>query len=103
VKRNEVVIDGRLLKRSVLRYTPSGTPAVDLLIGHSSIQSEAGSRREARCEIEAVALGDMALKLSTSKLNRPLQISGFLTQSSIGNRKLVLHVVSMDVIGGDKE
>ena len=103
MKRNEVVIDGRLLKRSVLRYTPAGTPAVDLLIGHSSIQSEAGSRREVRCEIDAVALGDMALKLSAAKLNRSLQIGGFLARHSLGNRKLVLHVVSMDAIASDQE
>jgi primosomal replication protein N len=103
VKRNEVAIGGRLLKRSALRYTPAGTPAIDLLIGHSSIQSEAGSRREARCEIEAVALGEMAVRLSTAKLNRSLQVSGFLARRSLGNRKLVLHVVSMDVIGGDQE
>lgn len=103
MKRNEVAIDGRLLKRSALRYTPAGTPAVDLLIGHSSIQSEAGSRREARCEIEAVALGEMAVRISTAKLNRSLQVSGFLARRSLSNRRLVLHVVSMDVIGGDKE
>ena len=97
------MIDGRLLKRSVLRYTPAGTPAVDLVIGHRSIQGEAGIRREARCEIEAVALGDMAVKLGTAKLNRPLQLSGFLAQRGVGNRRLMLHVVSMDAIGGGKE
>ena len=102
MKRNEVVIDGRLLKRSVLRYTPAGTPAVDLLIGHSSIQNEAGSRREARCEIEAVALGDMALKLSMAKLNRSLQVGGFLARRSLGNRRLVLHVVSLNAVAGDQ-
>ena len=103
MKSNEVAIDGRLLKRSALRHTPAGTPAIDLLIGHSSIQSEAGSRREVRCEIEAVALGEMAVRLSTAKLNRSLQVGGFLARRSLGNRKLVLHVVSMDVIGGDNE
>ena len=101
--RNEVVLGGRLLKRSALRYTPAGTPAVDLVIGHSSIQSEAGGRREARCEIEAVALGEMAVRLSTARLERSLQVSGFLAQRSLGNRKLVLHVVGMDATGGDKE
>ncbi len=103
MKRNEVVIDGRLLKRSVVRYTPAGTPAVDLLIGHSSIQHEAGGPREARCEIEAVALGDMALALSAARLNRSLRVGGFLAQRSLGNRRLVLHVVSMDAIAGDRE
>ena len=45
MKRNEVVIDGRLLKRSALRYTPAGIPVVDLLLGHISNQIEAGGRR----------------------------------------------------------
>jgi len=104
VKRNEVVIDGRLLKRGALRYTPAGTPAVDFLIGHRSLQNEAGSQRETRCEIEAVALGDMAVRLSALKLNRSLQISGFLAQSSLGNRKLALHIVSAEpIVGGDHE
>ena len=100
MKRNEVVIDGRLLKRRVLRYTPAGTPVIDLLLGHSSIQIEAGGRREARCEIEAVAIGDVAVELSAVKLNQPLQISGFLARHSVSNRKLVLHVVSVETIGG---
>ncbi len=100
---NQVAIDGRLLKRSALRYTPAGTPAIDLLIGHSSIQTEAGRRCEARCEVEAVALGEMAVRLSTARLNRSLQVSGFLARRSLGNRGLVLHVVSTDVTGGDKE
>ena len=103
MKRNEVVIDGRLLKRSALRYTPAGTPAVDFLIGHSSVQSEAGLRREARCEIEAVALGEMAVRLSKAKLERSLQVSGFLAQRSLGNRRLVLHVVDVAAAGGGKE
>ena len=103
MKRNEVVIDGRLLKRGSVRYTLGGTPVVDLLIGHRSIQSEAGSPREARCEIEAMALGEVAVRLSTANLGRPLQVSGFLARRSLSNRKLVLHVVSLDMIGGDKE
>ena len=100
MKRNEVVIDGRLLKRSALRYTPAGIPVVDLVLGHSSNQTEAGGRREARCEIEAVAIGDLALKLSVQTINRPLQLSGFLAQRSANNRKLVLHIQEMAALSG---
>ena len=100
MKRNEVVIDGRLLKRGALRYTPAGTPVIDLLFGHRSLQIEAGSRREARCEIAAVAIGELALRLSAAKINQPLQISGFLAQNSIGNRRLVLHAVDAEPIDG---
>ena len=100
MKRNEVVIDGRLLKRGALRYTPAGTPVIDLLLAHRSLQIEAGGRREARCEIAAVAIGELALRLSAAKMNQPLQISGFLAQNSIGNRRLVLHAVDAQPIDG---
>ena len=98
MKCNQVALDARLLKRGALRYTPAGIPALDLLIGHQSIQIEAGVRREARCEVETVAIGDLAVKLSTEKLNQPLRISGFLAQHSVKDRKLVLHAVSAETI-----
>ena len=103
MKRNEIVIDGRLLKRGTLRHTPAGIPALNLLIGHKSIQIEAGGRREARCEVEAVAIGDLAVRLSTQKLNQPLQLSGFLTRHSVKDGRLVLHVVGVEPIGNGTE
>jgi primosomal replication protein N len=93
VKRNEVVIDGLLLKRGTLRHTPAGIPAINLVIDHRSIQGEAGGRREARCEVDAVAIGELAVRLSQHKLNQPLQFSGFLTRHSVKDRRLVLQVV----------
>ena len=103
MKRNEVVIDGRLLKRATLRHTPAGIPALNLVIGHQSIQVEAGGRREARCEVEAVAIGELAVELSTQKLNQPLRIGGFLTRHSVKDRRLVLHVVSAEKISSGNE
>jgi primosomal replication protein N len=103
VNRNQVVIDGRLFKRATLRHTPAGIPVIDLVIGHKSIQIEAGGQREARCEVEAVAIGDMAVRLSTQKLNQPLQVGGFLTQHSVKDRRLVLHVVSVEPINSGTE
>jgi primosomal replication protein N len=103
VKRNEVVIDGRLLKRGTLRHTPAGIPAINLVIGHQSIQIEAGGRREARCEVDAVAIGELAVILSTQKLNQPLQFSGFLTRYSLKDRKLVLNVVKVEPVGNGAE
>ena len=99
MKRNEVVIDGCLLRLGALRHTPAGTPAIDLLISHSSVQSEAGSRRQVQCELEAVALGEAALGASRLKRNQQLRITGFLARRSLGNRQLVLHVTSAETIG----
>ena len=98
MKRNEVVIDGLLLKRGTLRHTPAGTPAINLVIDHRSIQIEAGGRREVRCEVDAVAIGELAARLSKHKLNQPLQLSGFLTRHSVQDRRLVLQVVKAELV-----
>ena len=102
MRRNEVVLDGRLLKRSALRHTPAGIPVIDLVIGHNSIQFEAGSERKTRCEIEATAIGEMALTLGAARLNRWLRMSGFLAQRSVSSDKLALHVVKVELLGGDQ-
>ena len=98
MKRNEVVIEGLLTKRGTLRHTPAGTPAINLVIDHRSIQIEAGQRREARCEVDAVAIGELAVRLSKHKLNQPLQLSGFLTRHSVQDRRLVLQVVKAESV-----
>ena len=64
------------------------------------IQIEAGEQREARCEVDAVAIGELAVTLSKHKLNQPLQFSGFLTRHSVKDRRLVLQVVKAETTGG---
>ena len=103
MKRNEVVIDGLLLKRGALRHTPAGIPALNLTIGHRSIQLEAGRPREARCVVDAVALGEIAIRLSARKLNEPLRFKGFLTRHSVTDRRLVLQVVDAKADGSGTE
>ena len=98
VSRNEVVIDGRLLKLGALRRTPAGVPAIDLLISHNSMQTEAGSRRQVRCELDAVALGEAAVSAARLRRNQPLRVNGFLARRSMNNRQLVLHVIASEAI-----
>jgi primosomal replication protein N len=102
VKRNEVVIDGRVLKRKALRYTPAGIPVIELRVGHSSMQSEAGGRREARCEIDAIAIGEMAVEVAALKLDRPLRFGGFLAQRSVKDNRPVLHLQSVQAGDGNE-
>ena len=98
MSRNEVVIDGRLLKLGALRRTPAGVPAIDLLISHNSMQTEAGSRRQVRCELDAVALGEAAVSAARLRRNQPLRVNGFLARRSMNNRQLVLHVIASEAI-----
>jgi primosomal replication protein N len=98
--RNETVVGGRLLKRGALRYTPAGIPVVDFVIAHSSMQSEAGARRKVQCDVDAVAIGELAVRIEATKINQPLQVTGFLARNSVGNRKLMLRAVRVDPVGG---
>ncbi len=99
MKRNEVVIDGRLMQRGALRYTPAGTPAIDFVLEHSSLQTEAGGERRALCRITAVALGDTAIKLRALDSNRTVRITGFLAQRARGEHQLVLHATLAEQAG----
>jgi primosomal replication protein N len=98
--RNEAVIGGRLLKRGALRFTPAGIPILDFVIAHSSVQSEAGSRRQVQCDVDAVAVGELAVRIEATKINQPLQVAGFLARNSVGNRKLMLRAVRVEPVGG---
>ena len=103
MNRNEVTIDCKLLKRGAIRFTPAGVPIFDFVVGHSSMQMEAGSQRKVRCEVEATAIGELATSIGALKLNQPVRISGFLSQSGIGNRKLALHVQKVEALrNGDQ-
>ena len=97
--RNAAVIGGRLLKRSSIRYTPAGIPIVDFVIAHSSVQIEAGGRRKVQCDIDAVAIGELAARIDELKLNQGLQVKGFLARDSIGNKKLTLHATAVETAG----
>jgi primosomal replication protein N len=97
--RNEAVIGGRLLKRGALRYTPAGIPVIDFVIAHGSVQSEAGTKRKVQCDVDAVAVGELAGRIEAVKINQPLQVTGFLARNSIGNRKLTLRATSVEAVG----
>lgn len=101
--RNVAAIGGWLLKRSALRYTPAGVPIVDFVIAHSSVQIEAGSRRKVQCDVEAVAVGDLAGTIEQVKINQSVQIKGFLARDSMGNTRLKLHATGIELISGDTE
>ena len=96
--RNEAVIGGRLLKCGALRYTPAGIAVVDFVIAHSSVQSEEGARRKVQCDVDAVAIGEMAVRIEKVKIYQPLQVSGFLARNTVGNTKLMLRATSIEPI-----
>ncbi len=73
-----------------LRYTPAGIPLLSVVLRHVSEQIEAGMKRRVECEVNAVVLGDLALK----SLNQGAKIEaqGFLAKRSLKSTQLVMHI-----------
>ena len=95
---NLLVMQGALIHKETLRYTPAGIPLLSLTLQHASEQLEAGLMRKVECEVNAVALGDMALKAQAIAPGTPLSIRGFLAKRSLKSTQLVLHINTIERI-----
>jgi primosomal replication protein N len=84
----------------VLRYTPSGVPAVEFRIAHASEQEEAGGRRKVEAEIGAIAFDTQARLMAQAPLNTQVSVQGFLAAKSRRSKKLVLHVTQVEFSEG---
>jgi primosomal replication protein N len=100
VTRNTIVLSGTLIGREELRHTPAGMPALNFRIGHASEQVEAGRPRSVSLEIDGVALGEVAEKLSRMPLEGEYRFEGFLALRSRLSRLPVLHVNSFELNRG---
>ncbi|HEX7953019.1 MAG TPA: primosomal replication protein N [Burkholderiales bacterium] len=92
MNRNTVALDGTLVAREELRHTPAGMPALSFRIAHASEQVEAGRPRSVHLEIDGVALGEVAEKLSRAPQQGRYSFEGFLALRSKQSRIPVLHV-----------
>ena len=97
--QNKVRIDGCLLEREPIRYTPAGIPAINAVLAHQSQQLEAGSERKTEFEIPLIALGDLARQFDRLKPGALIRAQGFLAAYSIKRRReLVLHMQSFELL-----
>ena len=94
---NAVHLSGRLLTRDALRYTPAGIPVLTFTLAHESQQIEARVPRQVVLEIDAIAIGEVALELSKIDLGGAVRLQGFLANRSKRSRRAVLHVNKFDI------
>ena len=87
---NKLVIQAEVVQIEPLRYTPAGIPLVSVVLRHVSEQVEAGMKRKAECEVNAVVLGDLALK--GLKAGAQIIAQGFLARRSLKSTQLVMHI-----------
>jgi len=89
---NHVVLQAELAQRGVLRYTPAGIPALDLVLKHESMmQVPTQPARQVHVELRAVAFGELAQRLERMSLGESHVFRGYLNGRR-GSRTVVLHL-----------
>ena len=88
---NRTELTACIAELSALRYTPAGLPALDLMLEHSSQQTEADHLRQVSLKIRALALGTQAERLARQAVGSQWHFSGFLATPRQG-RSVVLHI-----------
>lgn len=95
---NRVELTGHILATSGLRFTPAGVATVEMRLAHGSEQNEAGRPRQVMCEVEAIAFGETARKLSQSPAGAQVNLTGFLDRKSPRSSLLTVHVTDYELI-----
>ena len=93
---NKLAISGQVTQVEDLRYTPAGLPLLNFVISHVSEVNEAGLTRKVECDVNAVAIGDLAK--TNIKLGTRLNVLGFIAKRSAKSTQLVLHIKNLELI-----
>ncbi|HKA41184.1 MAG TPA: primosomal replication protein N [Burkholderiales bacterium] len=93
---NEVTLTGELTAVEPLRYTPAGIPLLNFRLLHRSQQVEARVKRQVECEMQGVALADVALVMSTLRSGQSIKVNGFLNRKSRMSAQVVLHATGAE-------
>lgn len=88
------MLQAEVVQIEPLRYTPAGIPLLSVVLRHVSEQMEAGMKRKAECEVNAVILGDLALQ--GLKTGQQIIARGFLARRSLKSTQLVMHINHID-------
>jgi primosomal replication protein N len=91
---NRLVVTAQLIERGVVRYTPAGLPALDLVLKHQSMVSEDGQPRQVSAEIKALAIGVIARPIGALALGSFGDFAGFLASARNG-RGLLFHITAL--------
>ncbi len=95
---NELALTGELAAIDALRYTPAGIPILGFKLLHRSQQSEAGLKRLVECEVNGVAMAEVAVAMSRYKVGRAVRVKGFMNRKSRMSAQLVLHATEAQAI-----
>jgi len=75
---NQLSLTASVLEIEVLRYTPSGVPAVNCRLEHQSETTEAGQIRQVKAIMKSVAFGAVAEQLARQTIGSSWNFKGFV-------------------------
>ena len=90
------MLSGLVVGLEAIRYTPAGIPLLSFVLQHASEQIEAGLKRKVECEVNAVAIGDLAK--TNVHIGDNIKAKGFLAKRSVKSTQLVFHVEKLEKI-----
>jgi len=94
VDTNQLHLHATLAEAQPLRYTPAGLPAIDIVLAHESVQSEAGGPRQVKLTAKAIAFGTLAERLARQAVGSQWRFGGFMAAGRNG-KGLVFHIQDM--------
>ena len=98
MEANAVTLAGTLAQVDALRHTPAGLPLLQFKLAHKSMQIEAGFKRQVECEMNCVALGEIASELAKSGAGAGISVTGFLNRKNRMSAQLVLHATKTELL-----
>ena len=93
---NRFELTATLIQRDVIRYTPSGMPAIDCVLLHVSEMAEAGQLRQVSLEAPAIAFESVAQRLAGSALDATYCFTGFVANRSRKSKRTVFHITQFE-------
>ncbi|MEY3202313.1 MAG: Primosomal replication protein [Pseudomonadota bacterium] len=97
---NRLILSGAVIECSALRRTPAGVAVQGFKLLHQSRQMENGLARDVTVELEAIAVGSLALVAKAAQMGSKVRLEGFLAQKSLRNGRPVLHVEKIEFLEG---
>ena len=88
---NHVELTASVAEAQALRYTPAGIPAANLVLEHESEIVEAGTARQVKLIVKAVAFGALAEQIGQLTLGKVFRFTGFLMNARAG-KGVVFHI-----------
>ena len=88
---NHVELTACIAEASPLRYTPAGIPAANFVLDHESEILEAGSTRQVKVTMKAVAFGTLAEQTGRLTMGKAFRFTGFLVNAR-GSKSVVFHI-----------